>query len=216
MAKFLLCLLIRLRSIIKKLSCVNVIFPTKYSYSDDIKEFEEDTFEYSVKHGYIKNACVQGKVPMDSTLNYFECEIASNGDVGYGIRVGIGPRSDIEDSNLQMGERGVYYQSKSGYVYIDGIYRRQDGSESKRGKVKIGSATRGDRIGCGIDFNDDHHSDYIHVFFTKNGKQLGHRIKCLVPPFKMCPVVGMGEKGQRFRFLQHSNRPSLLSVSGAG
>ena len=198
----------------KKLSCVNVIITAKYSYSDDIKEFEEDTFEYSVKHGYIKNACVQGKVPMDSTLNYFECEIASNGDFGRGIWVGISPWSDIKDSNPQMGEHRVYYQANSGYVCIDGIYRS---SESERGKVKIGSATRGDRIGCGIDFNDDHHSDYIHVFFTKNGKQLGDRIKCLVPhSVKMCPVVVMGEKGQRIRFLQHSNRPSLLSVSCAG
>ena len=159
---------------------------------------------------------MQGKVPMDSKLNYFECEIASNGHDVRGIWIGIGQWSDAEDSNPQMGEHRVYYRANSGYVYIDGVYRSQDSSESERGKIKIGSATSGDRIGCGIDFNNDHHSDYIHVFFTKNGKQLGDRIRCLVPPFKMCPVVGMSEKGQRIRFLQHGNRPSLLSVSCAG
>ena len=151
---------------------------------------------------------------MDSTRNYFECEIASNEHIGHGIWVGIGPWSDIEDSNPHTGECGVYYQVNSGNRYVfDGIYSRKDSSESERGKIKIGSAIRGDRIGCGVDFNDDHHSDYIHVFFTKNGKQLGDRIRCLVPHFKMYPVVRMGEKGQRIRFLQHGNRPSLLSVS---
>ena len=147
---------------------------------------------------------MQGKVPMDSTLNYFECEITSNG-YGYGIGIGIRPWAD-DDSNPQMGKFVVYYQSQSGYAF----YRREDGSE---GKMKLGSATTGDRIGCGIDFNDEHH---MHVFFTLNKKQLGDRIKCLVPPFNMYPAVGMGENEQQFRFLQHSYRPSLLSVSSAG
>jgi hypothetical protein len=153
---------------------------------------------------------VQGMVPMDSTLNYFECEITSEGDKGYGMWVGIGPWSDIgdEDSHPHI---EVRYEANSGYVRI--YYCEQDGSETEKDQFEIGSATRGDRIGCGIDFDNDHHSDYIHVFFTKNGKQLGDRIKCTMPPFKMCPMVGMGEKGQRVRFLQHCIRPSLMSVS---
>jgi hypothetical protein len=201
---------------------LNVNFTAKYSYGDEIKEVEEDTFECTtdfIESGFIirrcrENACVQGMVPMDSTLNYFECEIVSKGDVGDGIWVGIGPWSDIEDSNPQMGEYGMYYMANAGYVRTDGICCGQDGYEIERGPIEIGSTcTTGDRIGCGIDFDDDHHSDYIHVFFTKNGKQLGDRIRCVMPPFKMCPMVGMGEKGQRIHFTQHSNRPSLLSVS---
>ncbi len=195
---------------------LNVNFTAKYSYRDEIKEVEENTFECTSRIQY-GNTCVQRMVPMDSALNYFECEIVSKEDVGYyGIWVGIGPWSDIEDSNSQMGEYGMtlYYMANAGYVRTDGIYCVQDGYEFERGRIEIGSTcTTGDRIGCGIDFDDDNHSDYIHVFFTKNGKQLGDRIRCQVPPFKMCPMVGMDKKGQRIRFLQHGNRPSLLSVS---
>lgn len=151
---------------------------------------------------------------MDSMLNYFECEIVSNGDTGFGIWIGIGPWSDLEDPDPQIHVRkhGVYYEANTGRICISDVYR---GQGSERGRFEIGSTcTTGDRIGCGIEFDGDRQSsDSIHVFFTKNGKQLGDSIRCMMPPFSMCPMVGMGEKGQRVHFVQHCYRPSLLRVS---
>ena len=80
----------------------------KYSNSNGIKEVEEDTFEctsdfseprirrhrFDVNDFEHENASVRWLVPMNSTLNYFEREITSKRDTGYGVWVGIGPWSE--------------------------------------------------------------------------------------------------------------------------
>ena len=163
---------------------------------------------------------MQGLTAIDSTLNYFECEIISEGETGYGIRVGIGPWSDLDENShpRTSSDLGVFCDTSTGCIYVSRFYLGQD-SESQGGKVETGSTfSTGDRIGCGIDFQAesdgdvDHHADF-HVFFTKNGKQIGNRIRCVMPPFRICPMIAMGQRGQRVRFLQHCGRPSLLSVS---
>ena len=156
---------------------------------------------------------------MDSTLNYFECEIISEGETGYGLWVGICLWSDLDENSHPKAKYGlgVFCEASTGCVYVSHFYRGQD-TESQRRKVEISSTfSTGDHVGCGIDFqaesDDDHHSDYIHVFFTKNGKQIGDRIRCVTPPFRMRPMVGMGQIGQRVHFLRHCNCPSLMDVS---
>ena len=201
------------------------LLAAKYSYSNKIKEVEEGAFkctsdftEPRFRRGRIdvndlehKNASVRWLVPMNSTLNYFECEIISKTDTGYGIWIGIGPWSEDSQVYSEMLEYGLCYEADSGHVYIGGVYRAQ-GYKEQEAMCGL-TCTSGDRIGCGIDFDSNHHSGYIHVFFTINGKQVGDLIRCKMPPFRICPVVGMGEKGQQICFLQHCNRPSLLSVS---
>ena len=181
---------------------------------------EENTFEcteprilrrhHSMDDFEHEKARVRWLVPMDSTLNYFECEITRG--YAHGILVGIGSWSEDSYKYSEMQKKDeLCYETFSGRVYISKVYRAQGYEEQE---VVIDSiCTTGDRIGCGIDFNSDHHSSFIHVFFTKNGKQVGDRIRCKKPPFTMCPVIQMGKKDQRIHFLQHCNRPSLLGVS---
>ena len=155
---------------------------------------------------YAKYGAVRQLDPVDSKQNFFECEIVSKGEKS-DIWIGIGP----EDCHLfEMQEGMLRYQADSGNVYHGCVYHAR--SCEKR-KIMLGLiCSEGDRIGCGIDFDDDHQSDFMNVFFTRNGKQVGDLIKCRIPSFKMFPLVRLGSEGEQLHFLHHYNRPSLLSV----
>lgn len=172
-----------------------------------VREVEEATFELktesdlSNEHVY-ENKAVRWMVSMNSTLNYFECEIISKGESECGIWIGIGPWP----GNTLSHENIVCCQVGNGHVQACG---------KQAVKLNLLICSEGDKIGCGIEFDSEHHSKYVDVFFTKNGVQVGNLIKCKKPRIKICPMVGMGEKGERIRLLRHYYRPSLLSVSKA-
>jgi hypothetical protein len=153
---------------------------------------------------------VRWLVPICSTLNYFECEIISKGKTGCCIWIGIGQRPTGYDARyFHYYETVVSYRVDNGHVHRGNVCSDPD---CKNFVVQLHlSYSEGDRIGCGIDF--ECHSDYMDVFFVKNGMQVGDLIRCKKPSYDLCPIVGMGEVGEKIRFLKHCYQPSLLSVS---
>lgn len=45
-------------------------------------------------------------------------------------------------------------------------------------------------MGCGVDFRSDPGSNYVNVFFTKNGKQIGKPRKMKRPVHGLYPLIG--------------------------
>ena len=195
---------------------IDHFFTAKYKYDcDQVIEIAEDKFECKVHQTFFRrHHFVTRLIHVNSTLNYFECEIVSKGERGYRVCVGIGPEGESEDSYsyYEMREYGLYCEADSGRVNIgDGLMYHAQGHAKQKLMLNL-TISEGDRIGCGIDFDSDHHSDYINVFFTQNGKQVGDLIRCKTPPFKMCPVLGVSAKGGQICLLQHCSRPCLLRV----
>ncbi len=48
----------------------------------------------------------------------------------------------------------------------------------------------GDRMGCGIDFDSEPDGNYVKVFFTKNGVQVGKSQKMKRPIHGLYPLMG--------------------------
>lgn len=183
--------------------------------SDCVNHTEKATFEltkctsFLYKNRYIYlTEHVRWLVPINSTQNYFECKIISKGETGRGIWIGVGP----------FPEEGFYYnvatyRIDNGHLHHGDACGDRDCEKCVVQCMSNMTFSEGDRIGCGIIFDDDPHSEYVYVFFTKNGIQFGHLTKCKKPHFDLCPVMGMEEEHEKICFLQLCNRPSLLSVS---
>ena len=45
-------------------------------------------------------------------------------------------------------------------------------------------------MGCGVDFDSDVGVNYVKVFFTKNGRQVGHSQKMKRPVHGLYPLFG--------------------------
>ncbi len=52
------------------------------------------------------------------------------------------------------------------------------------------SVSIGDRMGCGIDFDSDSSGNYVKVFFTKNGAQVGNSQRMKRPVNGLYPLFG--------------------------
>ena len=169
---------------------------------------QQQTIDFIQGELIYADEAVRWMVPINSTLNYFECEIISKGETGHGIWIGISPWP----GDVFYHENVVSYRVDNGHLHCGNACSDQDCGKHTVELINM-TCSEGDTIGCGVDFDGDHHSDYVDIFFTKNGLQISDRIKCKKPCFSVCPVVGMGEIGEKIHFLQHCYRPSLLSVS---
>lgn len=197
-------------------------FPStaKFSYkSYRVKEIEEATFElteqpkfYFDKKLVYSDEPVRWLVPIHSTLNYFECEIISKGETGRCIWIGIGRFPEFHDGRDHYYETVLSYRVDNGHVHHGYVCGEPEDCANFAAKLRL-SYSEGDRFGCGVDF--ECHSDYMDVFFVKNGMQIGDLIRCKKPSYNLCPIVGMGEVGEKIRFLKHCYQPSLRSVSCA-
>lgn len=201
------------------------LLTAKFHYNpESVKEINEATFELNEQTDFMvkdklgpEDKAVRWRVPINSTRNYFECEIISKGEAGSGIWIGLGEYPAYQDE-FYFYENIVSFQVENGHIHRGDACRvqLQDCTDYAL-KLNLTYA-EGDRIGCGIDFDFDQcHSNYVDVFFTKNGMQIGDLIRCKKYFFcnTMCPVVGMREVGEKIRFLKHCYQPSLLSVSKA-
>ena len=45
-------------------------------------------------------------------------------------------------------------------------------------------------MGCGVDFDTDVEINYVKVFFTKNGRQIGQSQKMKRPVYGLYPLFG--------------------------
>ena len=183
-----------------------------YSYDERVTVMEEDLFMYTGRSfDNVYSSCsVRKQMHMTSEHNYFECKIVSKGEK-CSISIGLGPNDckldklpgSFQDTIGYKVNTGEIYQSRVFYAYFDDVKRIPN----------CLTCTENDRIGCGIDFNNERDPDKISIFFTRNGQQVRNPIKCRKPSFRLYPLVGMCSEGEKVQFLRHCHRPSLLAVS---
>ena len=130
--------------------------------------------------------------PLSPMLNYFEYEILNQGREG-SIGIGIGQR------NYPMARMPGWNRSSIGYHGDDGKLYHENGSGVAFGPT----CTKGDRVGCGLDFSSDDGSGYLNVFFTKNDKCVGHPVRMVRPPYGYYPLIGLHSRGEKVRYLGH-------------
>ena len=133
--------------------------------------------------------------PMSPLLNYFEYEIIDRGEK-CAIGIGVGELEYPLDRMPGWNEKGIGYHADDGYLYNQSGFGIQLGPTS----------TKGDRMGCGVDFDTDLGYGYVSVFFTRNGQQVSKPIKMKRPTHGLYPLVGMHSKGEKVRYLGHCRR----------
>jgi hypothetical protein len=130
--------------------------------------------------------------PLTRTKNYFEQEILSPG-ILCAVTIGVVGRD--YPLNMQPGwtNEGVGYHADDGKLFV----------ENGQGCPFGPTCTSGDRIGCGVIFEDDDSSDYVKVFFTKNGEQVGEIVNFKRPASGrgIYPSMGFSSSGEQFQYL---------------
>lgn len=151
---------------------------------------------FSFKGG--PTGCVMIMEPMSPFLNYYEYVIL---DKGAEASIGIG-----------IGERGYplhrmpgWNRNSIGYHGDDGKLYHENGGGTRFGPT----CTKGDRMGCGIDFDSDVGYGYHDIFFTKNGAVVGDPVKMKRPVNGLYPIIGLHSRGEKVRYLGHWNRQQL-------
>ena len=148
---------------------------------------------YLVKESYHDVCAVKILQPMTSIQNYFELQILCPGVIG---EIAIGVVGHDYPLNRQPGweKDGIGYHADDGKLY------NEQSSEFQAETIGP-TCTTGDRMGCGIDFESEDSPDYVKVFFTKNGQQVGDFIKFKKPKDGLYPLMGMDSRGEQFQYL---------------
>ena len=133
--------------------------------------------------------------PLSEESNYFECKIMGVGSLS-AIGIGVG------EAQYPLSQMPGWYRNGIGYHADDGHLYHQHG----RGEDFGPTCTIGDRMGCGVNFDDTESSTYITVFFTKNGEQVKNPIKMRMPSGGLYPLIGMASRDEKVQFLGYSKR----------
>lgn len=132
--------------------------------------------------------------PLTPIQNYLEIRILCPG-VLCAITIGIVGRDYPLDSHPGWNKEGLGYHADVGRLFNGDRYG------SRFGPI----CTTGDRMGCGVDFESEYSQDYVKVFFTKNGQQVGDFVKFKKPRSGLYPLIGMNSWGEQFQYLGHWN-----------
>lgn len=151
-------------------------------------EVEGDQFSF--KRG--TTGIIKFLEPLSPMLNYYEYEILDQG-VEASIGIGVGHR------DYPMARMPGWNRNSIGYHADDGKLYHENGSGVEFGPT----CTKGDIMGCGIDFSGDDGSGYLTVFFTKNDKQVGDHVRMRRPPYGLYPLIGLNSRGERVKYLGH-------------
>lgn len=154
---------------------------------------------FSFKGG--STGCVMIMETLSPMFNYYEYIILAKGAEA---SIGIG-----------IGERGYPLHRMPGWNRNSIGYHGDDGKlyhESGGGRGFGPTCTDGDRVGCGIDFDQDITDGYCEVFFTKNGELVGEPVRMKRPLYGLYPIIGLHSRGEKVRYLGHwhRQRQSLL------
>ena len=142
--------------------------------------------------GYRRIVCaVKILQPMTPTQNYFEYQIICRGET-CAINIGVVGRDYPLDSHPGWNEEGIGYHADDGNLF--GAYTGFAGQFGP-------TCSTGDCMGCGIDFESEGSTEYVKVFFTKNGQQVGDFVKFKVPKSGLHPFIGMMSRGEQFQYL---------------
>ena len=145
------------------------------------------TYPYYWRHSVRAVKILQ---PITPDQNYFEYQITCRG-VECAINIGVVGLDYPLNSHPGWNKEGIGYHADDGYLYENGAGRHGFGP----------TCTTGDRMGCGIDSESEGSSDYVKVFFTKNGQQVGDFIKFKKPKSGLHPFIGMMSRGEQFQYL---------------
>ena len=127
--------------------------------------------------------------------NYFEYRITSAG-VECAIAIGVVRRGYPLDRQPGWEYEGIGYHADDGKLF----------HENGSGRPFGPTCTTGDRMGCGIDFEgDEDSSDYVKVFFTKNGQQVGDFVDFKKPKSGLYPLMGLHSRGEQLQYLGRWN-----------
>ena len=128
--------------------------------------------------------------PLVPTKNYFEHKILSRGVV-CAITIGLVGRDYPLDRQPGWNEEGIGYHADDGKVF----------NENGLGTVFGPTCTTGDRVGCGVVFEGSNSSEYVKVFFTKNGQQVSNFVMFRRPESGLHPFMGFSSRGEQFQYL---------------
>ena len=131
--------------------------------------------------------------PLTPIQNYFEYRIICPG-VECAINIGVVGHDYPLNSHPGWNKEGIGYHADDGYLFNEG-HSRLFGPK----------CTIDDRMGCGIDFENEGSADYVRVFFTKNGRQVGDFVVFKKPKSGLFPFIGMMSRGEQFQYLGHRN-----------
>lgn len=147
--------------------------------------------------------------PVSPMLNYFEIQIV---DKGRDTAIGLG----LGHYQYPLDRMPGWNNNSIGYHADDGRLFHQNGFGKAFGPL----CTTGDRMGCGIDFDTDVGYEYVNVFFTKNGKQVGSHTKVKRPIYGFYPLIGLHSPNEKIQYLGHSrvlpdtiSEPMITNVS---
>ena len=117
-------------------------------------------------------------------LNYFEVTIVSGGEES-AIGIGIASSKYAFDCQPGFGDESISYHCNTGYCFRNGGCESYSHTSSAK-----------DVIGCGIRYIEDK----LHVFFTRNGKQLVNPM-CFekLQPSELYPTVRMDSPGEKVK-----------------
>ena len=149
------------------------------------------TYPYYWDSGRVVTA-VKILQPLTPAKNYFEHKILSPG-VLCTVTIGVvGCKYPLNQQPGWMNE-GVGYHADDGKLF----------NEIGTGTPFGPTCTTGDHMGCGVVFEDDDSSDYVKVFFTKNGKQVGDIVDFKRPSSGpgLYPLMGFSTRGEQFQYL---------------
>ncbi len=154
---------------------------------------------FSFKGG--STGCVMILEPLSPIYNYYEYIIL---DKGMEASIGIG----VAERNYPLHRMPGWNRNGIGYHGDDGKLYHESGGGRRFGPT----CTTGDRMGCGIDFDQDYTDGYCYVFFTKNGEQVSDSVRMKRPVHGLYPIIGLHSAGEKVRYLGHwhRQRESLL------
>ncbi|KAL8603792.1 hypothetical protein ACOMHN_058527 [Nucella lapillus] len=156
-----------------------VVLPRRY---ERVETFGLDVISYLPDRHYHVGVYIT-QSPLSEERSYFEVEILDHG-ANRCIAVGLVPYH--YPLNAQPGWRvnSVGYHADDGRLYKGAGHGMPFGPKCRKG----------DRMGCGIRF-EDRQDQYAIVFFTRNGSEIG-KTKVKVPPGGFHPAVGMHSEGE--------------------
>ena len=161
-----------------------------YSCESDVM-VDGDIFTYPYYWDSGRVVCaVKILQPLTPAKNYYEHKILSPGVI---CAVTIGVVGLDYPLNSQPGWRtgGIGYHADDGKLF------NENGSGTQFGPT----CTAGDRMGCGVVFEGEDSSDYVKVFFTKNGEQVGEIVNFKRRDSGLYPLMGISSRGEQFQYL---------------
>ena len=157
---------------------------------------DQDVFTYPYYWVNTHVCAVKLLQPVTPAQNYFEFKITSPGAI-CAVTIGVVGRDYPLDRHPGWVDEGIGYHADDGRLFNEAGYGPPFGP----------TCTAGDRMGCGIDFEGDEDSsaDYVKVFFTKNGQQVGDFVNFKKPKSGLYPLMGMNSRGEQFHYLGRWN-----------